>query len=140
MSEEAKWALLACGSLAALIVLLYFRARAHAKFLHGHIDRKIDVVHQKVEDVKVAVEGSRLEAEDATLKARAHAGYLTAMVEGSRKDAAKAVEGMRTALHDSDAAAALEGEKNRSQNKLFQSTFFRHVLEFMKSVVNGKSK
>lgn len=140
MTEEGKWALLACTSLAALIILLYFRARAHAKYLHEITHRKIDVVHQAVGDVKIAVEGSRQEASEATNERRTETGYLTAMVEGARKESAAAAAGIRTALHASDEAGALEGEKGRAQIKQAQSTFFRHVLEFIKAVVNGKDK
>lgn len=133
MSEEGEWALLACGLLATLILLLYFRARAHAKHLHNHIDRKIDVVHQAVGDVKVAVEGSRQEAEEAAKERRAETGYLTAVVEGARKDSATAAEGIRTAQHASDAAAALRGDKSKDALKGFQLTIWRQWTEALKS-------
>lgn len=139
MSEEAQWALLACFSLAALIVLLYFRSRVHAKHLHNHISRKIDVVQKAVDDATVAVDGSRQEAAQATKERRAETGYLTAMVEGSRKDAAKAVEGMRTAMHDNAEAAALQGKKNQEESKRFQSGIFRQVAEWLK-LVGGDHK
>lgn len=132
MSDEAQWALITCVFLAALIVLLYFRARAHAKNEHNHIARKIDVVNKAVADATVAVDGSRQEAAIATRERRAETGYLTAMVEGSRKDAAKASEGVRTALHASDQATALEGAKTRDSTKLHLSTIFRHVVDLLK--------
>lgn len=108
MISEWKWALACTVFLAALIVLLYCRARAQAKHQHEHIDRKIDVVHQAVGDVRIAV-------------------------EGSRKDAASAAEGIRTAQHASDQAAALRGDKSREALKGFQVTIWRQWAEALKS-------
>lgn len=132
--SEWKWTMVALGFLAALIVLLYFRARAQAKFLHNHINRKIDVVQKTVGEVKIVVSDTRQEARIATQGTREETMYLRAMVEGARKDSASAAEGMRTALHASEEASELRGEKDRSQNKFFQSVIFRQVAEWLKFV------
>lgn len=132
--SEWMWGLICLGFSGALIVLLYLRERAHIKCRHNHIAGKIDIVQQKVEDVKNAVEGSRQEAAQAIRERRAETGYLTAMVEGSRKDSAAAVEGVRTAMHDNAAAAALQGKKNQEESKRFQSGIFRQVAEWLKFV------
>lgn len=133
MDSNWRWILLSLGVLAGLILLLYFRTRRYIKRRHNHIALKIDAVHQKVATVQTAVEEGRREAHHATLGARESAGYLTAMAEGARKDANAAAEGIRTAQHASDAAAALREAKVRDSLKEFQAKIWRQFAEFLKS-------
>lgn len=132
--SEWLWGLICLGFSGALIILLYLRERAHIKCRHNHIAGKIDIVQQKVEAVHSIVEESRQDARIASIGARESTGYLTAMVEGARKDSAAAVEGVRTAMHDNAAAAALQGKKNQEESKRFQSGIFRQVAEWLKFV------
>lgn len=59
--------------------------------------------------------------------------YLRAMVEGSRKDSASAAEGMRTAIHASEEAAALRAEKAHDSTKEFQLSIWQQFAEFLKT-------
>lgn len=134
--EDWKWTLACTSFLAALVLLLYLRARRHSKFQHEHIDRKLGIVHQAVGEVKTAVEGSRLEAAIETKERRAETRYLTAVVEGARKDSAAAAQGLRTAQLASDEAASLRGDKAKESLKGFQLSIWQQFAEFLKSKFN----
>lgn len=136
MIGEWKWALACTAFLAALIVLLYFRARAQAHHKLDHMDRKIDGVQQAVGDVKSAVEISRQQVLGDSADRRAETRYLAAMVEGHRKEASAAAEGIRTALHASDQKADRREEQSGVALKGFQLTIFRQFLDLIKKAVD----
>lgn len=136
MNSEWMWGLACIGFAGLLIVLLYLRERSHIKRRHNHIAGKIDAVHEKVDAVKSIVEGTRLEAKIAATETRSQTGYIAGMVEGARKDANTAAEGIRTAQHASDEAAELRGDTSLDALKGFQLTIWQHFTELIKKAAH----